>query len=70
MYYPRLIDSYLKEWALRPTRKPLLLRGARQVGKSTAVRENFGTFTYTDTEEGAERTVRVCPLFALSQIRQ
>ena len=39
MYYPRLIDSYLKEWALRPTRKPLLLRGARQVGKSTAVRE-------------------------------
>ena len=32
--------------------------------------ENFGTFTYTDTEEGAERTVRVCPLFALSQIAQ
>ena len=39
MYYPRLIDNYLKEWALRPTRKPLLLKGARQVGKSTAVRE-------------------------------
>ena len=39
MYYPRLIDDYLKEWALRPTRKPLLLRGARQVGKSTAVRQ-------------------------------
>ena len=56
--------------AERPARKPLLLRGARQVGKSTAVRENFGTFTYTDTEEGAERTVRVCPLFALSQIAQ
>ena len=39
MYYPRLIDNYLKEWALRPDRKPLLLRGARQVGKSTAVRQ-------------------------------
>ena len=39
MYYPRLIDNYLKEWALRPARKPLLLRGARQVGKSTAVRQ-------------------------------
>ena len=39
MYYPRLIDDYLKEWALRPARKPLLLRGARQVGKSTAVRQ-------------------------------
>ena len=70
MYCPRLIDSYLKERALRPAHKPLLLRGARQVGKSTAVRENFGTFTYTDTEEGAERTVRVFPLFALSQIAQ
>lgn len=39
MYYPRLIDNYLKEWALRPALKPLLLRGARQVGKSTAVRQ-------------------------------
>lgn len=39
MYYPRLIDNYLKEWVLRPARKPLLLRGARQVGKSTAVRQ-------------------------------
>ena len=39
MYYPRLIDNYLKKWALRPARKPLLLRGARQVGKSTAVRQ-------------------------------
>ncbi|WP_315161835.1 ATP-binding protein [Capnocytophaga leadbetteri] len=39
MYYPRLIDNYLKEWALRSARKPLLLRGARQVGKSTAVRQ-------------------------------
>ena len=39
MYYPRLIDNYLKEWALRSVRKPLLLRGARQVGKSTAIRQ-------------------------------
>lgn len=38
MYYPRFIDSYLAEWASRETHKPLLLRGARQVGKSTAVR--------------------------------
>ena len=70
MYYPRLIDNYLKEWGLRPTRKPLLLRGARQVGKSAASLENFGVFTYTDTEDKAEHTVRVCPLFALSQITQ
>ena len=38
MYYPRFIDNYLSEWATRLSHKPLLLRGARQVGKSTAVR--------------------------------
>ncbi|NDV59695.1 ATP-binding protein [Bacteroides sp. 519] len=38
MYYERIIDNYLSEWASRDIRKPVLLRGARQVGKSTAVR--------------------------------
>lgn len=38
MYYKRIIDQYLSEWASRDTRKPILLRGARQVGKSSAVR--------------------------------
>ena len=30
---------HLEEWADRPARKPLVVRGARQVGKSTLVRE-------------------------------
>ena len=34
----RLIDSYLRDWKRRPDRKALLLRGARQVGKTYAVR--------------------------------
>ena len=38
MYYKRIIDKYLSEWASCDTRKPILLRGARQVGKSSAVR--------------------------------
>lgn len=38
MYFERLIDKHLSEWASRSTHKPILLRGARQVGKSTAVR--------------------------------
>lgn len=42
MYYPRLIDKALLEWSNDPYHKPLLLRGARQVGKSTAVR-HLGT---------------------------
>lgn len=38
MYYSRIIDNHLTEWAQREKHKPLLLRGARQIGKSTAVR--------------------------------
>lgn len=44
MYYPRLIDNYLSEWASRTNHKPLLLRGARQVGKSTAVQHLAESF--------------------------
>lgn len=38
MYLSRNIDKYLEEWSQKRVHKPLLLRGARQVGKSTAVR--------------------------------
>ena len=46
MYYKRIIDKYLSEWAARPAYKPILLRGARQVGKSTAVRHLGEQFKY------------------------
>lgn len=45
-YYKRHIDSKLLEWKNSVRRKPLLIRGARQVGKSTAVRELGKTFKY------------------------
>ena len=38
-YLRRKIDADLLEWKNAASRKPLLLRGARQVGKSSAVRE-------------------------------
>ncbi len=38
VYFPRLIDSALDAWAVNRQHKSLLLRGARQVGKSSAVR--------------------------------
>ena len=38
-YLNRLIDADLLEWKNSESRKPLILRGARQVGKSSAVRE-------------------------------
>jgi predicted AAA+ superfamily ATPase len=39
MYIERRIDAELLEWKGALSRKPLLIRGARQVGKSTAVRQ-------------------------------
>ena len=37
-YFTRNIDRDLLAWSTNPDRKPLLLRGARQVGKSSAIR--------------------------------
>lgn len=57
MYFDRTIDTYLREWAQKKDRKPVLLRGARQVGKSTAVRnlaKSFGNFVEINFERQPE----------------
>lgn len=46
MYIERPIDTLLLEWKNSANRKPLLLRGARQVGKSWAVEHLGETFDY------------------------
>ena len=46
MYIERSIDKLLLEWKNSGCRKPLLLRGARQVGKSWAVEHLGETFDY------------------------
>lgn len=46
MYIERSIDKLLLEWKNSDCRKPLLLRGARQVGKSWAVKHLGETFDY------------------------
>lgn len=54
MYYYRIIDSHLIEWMQKKEHKPLLLRGARQVGKSTAVRhlgERFDSYIEINFEK-------------------
>jgi len=38
VYLPRTIDQVLLEWSRTQPRKPLILRGARQTGKTEAVR--------------------------------
>lgn len=40
----RFIDLHLKEWVSSESRKPIILRGARQVGKTFAVRKLGATF--------------------------
>ena len=37
--FRRKIDKALEVWRESPMRQPMMLRGARQVGKSFAVRE-------------------------------
>lgn len=53
-YFKRKIDIELEFWASSKDRKPLLLRGARQVGKTSAVKhlgEKFKYFVEVDFNE-------------------
>ncbi len=46
--------DHLRNWATQPSRKPLIIRGARQVGKSTLVRmlgQEFSTFIELNVEK-------------------
>ncbi len=45
-YLERIIDIELKKWSEGEQHKPLLLRGARQVGKTSAVRHLGEQFRY------------------------
>lgn len=45
-YFKRHIDRFLSEWKNDPHHKPLLLRGARQVGKSSSIRHLAESFSY------------------------
>lgn len=44
-YIARTIDSFLEEWRQNPTRKPLIIKGARQIGKTAAI-EHFAQTHY------------------------
>ena len=56
--FKRHILSTLHSWSQRADRKPLVLRGARQVGKTTVVNEfarNFGTYLKLNLEKEEHR---------------
>ena len=45
-YFNRKIDKSLRQWCSEKRRKPLMLRGARQVGKTSAIRNLGKNFKY------------------------
>lgn len=50
MYFKRKIDKYLLQWKNDPTHKPLIVKGARQIGKTESVlhfaKENYKNVIY------------------------
>ena len=58
--FKRKIEKSLKNWAQQKDHKALVLRGARQVGKTTAVKsfaKNFDAFLYFNLELPEERDI-------------
>ena len=62
MYIKRAIDAELLAWTKEGKRKPLLIRGARQVGKSSAVRR-LGEYFENYVEINFEQHKRVQRFF-------
>lgn len=57
MFYRKAL-SHLKKWAKNKNRKPLILRGARQVGKTTLVQmfsKQYDNYVYLNLEHYADR---------------
>ncbi|MEM6799830.1 MAG: AAA family ATPase [Bacteroidota bacterium] len=56
--FRRSTETYLASWKEKPNRKPLILRGARQVGKTTLVEkfaENYAHSILLNLEKKADR---------------
>ena len=62
--------GYLQEWAGRESRKPLVIRGARQVGKSTLVREFARVLGMPLVEINLERDPQMGQAFATNDPAQ
>jgi len=59
MFYRKIIDK-LEEWSQRANRKPLVLRGARQVGKTTLVNlfaKKYKCYIYLNLEKPNEKAI-------------
>lgn len=50
LYFKRKTDAYLDEWKRNPSRTPLIIEGARQIGKTCTIR-NFAKSNYSSVVE-------------------
>ena len=64
-YFKREIDKELEKWRLSSGHKPLILRGARQVGKTATARNLGKKFRYF-LELNFEENEELCALFSKS----
>ena len=46
LYLKRKIDAFLSEWKANPDKKPLIVKGPRQVGKTESI-QRFAAENYT-----------------------
>ena len=60
----RSAEQHLKEWHTSPYRKPMIVRGARQVGKSTMIRQFAKSCGLTLHEVNLERHITLSSIFA------
>ena len=55
-YLRRKLDDYLREWRAAEERYPLIVRGARQVGKTASIlefaRQNYEHVVYSNFAHG------------------
>ena len=64
----RQAEEYLKKWYTKKNRKPLVIRGARQVGKSTTVRDFARSNNIELIEVNLEKHKRLNNLFGAKDI--
>lgn len=65
--FERDIQEELRKWRVKDIRKPLIISGARQVGKTTVVRQfskKFKQFIYLNLELPEDRKpYSICDIF-------
>ena len=65
MYYTRKIDTFLTEWKNDPDHLPLIVKGARQIGKTESILhfasnnyENVGLYKLCSTKKVSKNYCR------------